>query len=87
VSVLSDQPKAKVAEQTQALRRGQVFLDGFKGPRLSFRPWDGQLRQPVFLGSADGVASVAPFEGVMHPVDVLDTLGFDEKDSTCRKRL
>ena len=87
VSVLSDKPKANVLQQIQALRSGQVFLDGFKGPRLSFRPWDGQLRQPVFLGSADGVASVAPFEGVMHPVDVLDTLGFDEKESTCRKRL
>jgi ABC transporter substrate binding protein (PQQ-dependent alcohol dehydrogenase system) len=85
VSVLSDKPKASIPEQLKALRSGQVFLDGFKGPRLSFRPWDGQLRQPVFLGSADGVASVAPFEGVMHPVDVLDTLGFDEKESTCRK--
>ena len=87
VSVLSDQPKAGVADQLKALRSGQVYIDGFKGPRLSFRPWDGQLRQPVFLGSADGVASVAPFDGVMHPVDVLDTLGFDEKESTCRKRL
>lgn len=87
VSVLSDQPKASVADQLKALRSGQVFLDGFKGPRLSFRPWDGQLRQPVFLGSADGVASVAPYEGVMHPVDVLDTLGFDEKESACRKHL
>lgn len=87
VSVLSDQPKASVPEQLKALRSGQIYLDGFKGPRLSFRPWDGQLRQPVFLGSADGVASVAPFDGVMHPVDVLDTLGFDEKESTCRKRL
>ena len=87
VSVLSEQPKAGVPEQLKALRSGQLYVDGFKGQRLSFRPWDGQLRQPVFLGSADGVASVAPFDGVMHPVDVLDTLGFDEKESLCRKRL
>lgn len=86
VSVLAEQPKASVAQQLQALRSGQVFVDGFKGPRLSYRAWDGQLRQPVFLGSADGVASVAPLDGVMHPVDTLDTLGMDEKESACRKR-
>ena len=79
-------PKASVAEQLALLKGGQVFIDGFKGPRLSFRAWDGQLRQPVFLGHADGVATVAPLDGVLHPTEVLDTLGFDEKESPCRNR-
>lgn len=86
VGVLTTSPKASVQEQLQSLRRGEVFVDGFKGPRLSFRAWDGQLRQPVFLAYADGVAAVAPFEGVLHPTEVLDTLGVDEKESTCRTR-
>ncbi|MEY4737602.1 MAG: hypothetical protein RL302_1921 [Pseudomonadota bacterium] len=86
VSVLSEQPKASVGEQLKALRSGDVYLDGFKGPRLSFRAWDGQLRQPIFLSHADGVVTTAPFEGVMHPKEVLDTLGVDEQESTCRKR-
>ena len=86
VGVLSESPKATVPEQLKLLRSGQVALDGFKGPRLSFRAWDGQLRQPVFLGHADGVAAVAPFEGVMHPTEVLDTLGVDEKESPCTAR-
>jgi ABC transporter substrate binding protein (PQQ-dependent alcohol dehydrogenase system) len=86
VSVLSELPQASVGEQLKALRSGQVYLDGFKGPRLSFRTWDGQLRQPIFLGHADGVVTTAPFEGVMHPTEILDTLGMDEKESTCRKR-
>jgi ABC transporter substrate binding protein (PQQ-dependent alcohol dehydrogenase system) len=86
VAVLTTQAKASVAEQLQMLRHGEVFVDGFKGPRLSFRAWDGQLRQPVFLGHADGVAAVAPFDGVLHPTEVLDTLGIDEKESTCRTR-
>ena len=86
VAVLADKPKATLPEQIKLLRSGQVFVDGFKGPRLSFRPWDGQLRQPVFLGHADGVAAVAPFDGVMHPTDVLDTLGVDEKESPCKAR-
>ena len=86
VGVLSENPKATVAQQLQMLRKGDVFVDGFKGPRLSYRAWDGQLRQPVFLGHADGVAAVAPFDGVMHPTEVLDTLGVDEKESACRNR-
>jgi ABC transporter substrate binding protein (PQQ-dependent alcohol dehydrogenase system) len=86
VGVLTTAPTAGVPEQLQLLRRGEVFVDGFKGPRLSFRAWDGQLRQPVFLGHADGVAAVAPFDGVLHPTEVLDTLGVDEKESTCNKR-
>ena len=86
VSVLSAQPKASAAEQLRLLRSGQLYVDGFKGPRLSFRPWDGQLRQPLLLADGDGVAAVAPFDGVMHPTEVLDTLGVDEKESTCRQR-
>jgi ABC transporter substrate binding protein (PQQ-dependent alcohol dehydrogenase system) len=86
VSAITTAPKATVAEQLQMLRKGEVFVDGFKGPRLSFRAWDGQLRQPVFLAHGDGVAATAPFEGVLHPTEVLDTLGVDEKESTCRNR-
>ncbi len=86
VGVLTEAPKSTVTEQLKLLRSGQVALDGFKGPRLTFRAWDGQLRQPIFLGHADGVAAVAPFEGVMHPTEVLDTLGVDEKESPCKAR-
>jgi ABC transporter substrate binding protein (PQQ-dependent alcohol dehydrogenase system) len=85
--VLTEHPKAPLAEQLRLLRGGQIYVDGYKGPRLSYRPWDGQLRQPIFLGHADGVAGSAPFDGVLHPTDVLDTLGADQKESTCSKRL
>jgi ABC transporter substrate binding protein (PQQ-dependent alcohol dehydrogenase system) len=86
VGVLTESPKSSIPQQLQMLRKGEVFIDGFKGPRLSFRAWDGQLRQPIFLGHADGVAAVAPFDGVMHPTEVLDTLGVDEKESLCKAR-
>ncbi|MEY4755567.1 MAG: hypothetical protein RJA34_465 [Pseudomonadota bacterium] len=85
-SVLSDDPRAPVAQQLKRLRAGEVFVDGSKGPRLSFRPWDGQLRQPVFLGHSDGVVGLAPLDGVLHPTEVMDTLGFDEKESACKAR-
>lgn len=85
-SVLIEQPRAAVAQQLKALRGGAVGVDGFKGPRLSFRAWDGQLRQPIFLGHVDGVIGTAPLDGVLHPKEVMDTLGFDEAESTCTQR-
>ncbi|AOW15640.1 branched-chain amino acid ABC transporter substrate-binding protein [Hydrogenophaga crassostreae] len=87
VAALVDNPKSSVAEQLKGLRSGKVFVDGFKGPRLSFRAWDGQLRQPLFLSHIDGVVGTAPLDGVLHPKEVLDTLGVDEKESTCKARL
>ncbi|MGH8809324.1 MAG: ABC transporter substrate-binding protein [Noviherbaspirillum sp.] len=76
-----------VSRQRRALRDPGLALDGFKGARLSFRAWDQQLRQPVFLahgGFGGGIAGVAPFDGFLHPVNNLDTLGTDEKESPCR---
>jgi ABC transporter substrate binding protein (PQQ-dependent alcohol dehydrogenase system) len=85
-AVLVDAPKATVAQQLKALRGGPVTLDGFKGRNLSFRAWDGQLRQPLFLSHVDGVVGTAPLEGVLHPKEVLDTLGVDEQESACKSR-
>ena len=85
-TVLVDLPKAPIAQQLKALRGGPVAVDGFKGPRLSFRAWDGQLRQPIFLSHIDGVVGVAPLDGVLHPREVMDTLGVDEAESACKQR-
>jgi ABC transporter substrate binding protein (PQQ-dependent alcohol dehydrogenase system) len=75
------------SEHRNALRSPDLVLDGFKGARLSFRPWDQQLRQPVFLahgGIGGGIAGVAPFDGFLHQKNNLDTLGADEKESPCK---
>ncbi|MGI9133887.1 MAG: ABC transporter substrate-binding protein, partial [Rhodoferax sp.] len=74
-------------EQRRALRSTDLVLDGFKGPRLSFRPWDQQLRQPIFLahgGIGGGIAGVAPLDGFLHPLNNLDTLGADQRESPCK---
>ncbi|MGS5088114.1 ABC transporter substrate-binding protein [Hydrogenophaga sp. A37] len=85
-TVLAESPKAPVAQQLKALRGGSTTLDGFKGRNLSFRAWDGQLRQPLFLSHVDGVVGTAPLDGVLHPKEVLDTLGVDEQESACKAR-
>jgi ABC transporter substrate binding protein (PQQ-dependent alcohol dehydrogenase system) len=80
------QPTGSPIAHARALRSGQVAVDGSKGPRLSYRSWDGQLRQPLFLSHVDGVIATAPLDGVLHPTEVLDTLGVDETESVCRQR-
>jgi ABC transporter substrate binding protein (PQQ-dependent alcohol dehydrogenase system) len=80
-------PAAPNAAQVQkALTRPDFTLDGFKGVRLSFRPWDRQLRQPLLLTDGQGVIALAPVDGVMHPKNVLDTLGADAPESACKAK-
>lgn len=57
---------------------------GFKGRTLSFRQWNGQLRQPVPLVHARALVSQSPQEGFLHPHTDLDTLGFDRAETQCR---
>ena len=60
-----------------------IVLDGFKGNRLNFRPWNRQLRQPLLLVTHNWVVERAPLRGFLHQTNNLDTLGFDERDSRC----
>ena len=76
--------KSTIAQQVQALRQGAVAVDGYKGQRLTFRGWDGQLRQPLLLAHGGGVADVAPLEGFLHPRITLDTLGYDQPETACK---
>ena len=58
-------------------------IAGFKGQPLSFRPWNNQLRNGVLLADGYGIISVSPQEEFLHRVTRLDTLGFDEPESSC----
>lgn len=58
-------------------------LAGFLGRPLSFRNWNGQLRQPIPLVTERAVAALAPLEGFLHQIDELDTLGVDAPESPC----
>jgi ABC transporter substrate binding protein (PQQ-dependent alcohol dehydrogenase system) len=74
-------------EAVGAYLRGPEFeLAGFKGTRLSFREWDGQLRQPVLLAGPRELVSVSPQPGFQHQFSELDTLGTDRPETRCRFR-
>ena len=58
-------------------------MDGFKGRGLSFRAWNGQLRQPIAVVNSRALVTLAPVEGFLHQRNEMDTLGLDEPESAC----
>ncbi len=54
-----------------------------RGQKLTFRQWNWQLRQPIFLGDSKSVVSTSPQEGFLHQVSELDTLGVDQPETKC----
>lgn len=58
-------------------------LAGFKGRPLTYRSWNGQLRQPIALVHPRALVAQPPLEGFLHRVNELDSLGLDEPESEC----
>ena len=58
----------------------------YKKVGLSFRPWNGQLRQGIPIVNSDAVVALAPIKGFLHQRTELDSLGIDEPESKCQRR-
>nr|WP_254682981.1 ABC transporter substrate-binding protein [Phaeobacter gallaeciensis] len=75
------------ADDVQSLRTyilsDDFELAGFKGRPLTYRRWNGQLRQPVALAHPRALVAQAPLEGFLHQTNELDSLGLDRPESTC----
>lgn len=69
------------------LERPSTQFDGHKGRPLSFRTWDHQLRQPLYVVAPPGdiveVPSAAP-GGEESSRELLDRLGTSETETRCR---
>jgi hypothetical protein len=70
------------------MARESTQFDGHKGQPLSFRAWDHQLRQPVYiLGDANGerlIRDVPEVAATESPRDALDRLGAGPSQSICQ---
>ncbi len=65
------------------LKSAEFDVAGFKGRKLTFRAWNGQLRQPILLSTPKLPLTVSPQPGFLHQFSELDTLGVDEPESKC----
>lgn len=66
------------------LKGPDFSIAAFKGQRLTLRPWNLQLRQPILLVDGRMVVSVSPQEGFLHQTSELDTLGIDQPETRCK---
>jgi hypothetical protein len=70
------------------LRRDSTQFDGHKGRPLSFRAWDRQLRQPVYVvtsGANRQLIEEPTASGDITSRALLDRLGTSEAHTTCRR--
>ncbi|ASY66874.1 hypothetical protein SJ05684_b58920 (plasmid) [Sinorhizobium sojae CCBAU 05684] len=58
-------------------------LAAFKGQKLTFRSWNGQMRQPILLTDGRVTVSISPQDGYLHQHSPLDTLGIDATETAC----
>ncbi|MEL6103311.1 MAG: ABC transporter substrate-binding protein [Pseudomonadota bacterium] len=58
-------------------------LAGFKGRPLTYRDWNGQLRQPIPIVHPRALVALAPLDGFLHQTNELDSLGLDRPESQC----
>lgn len=88
-------PGPAAPEVARFLVSERAGFDGHKGARLTFRPWNHQLRQPVYLlGPAVEAGPEGPFEAVAElpgergeeesPRERLDALGEGREETACR---
>jgi ABC transporter substrate binding protein (PQQ-dependent alcohol dehydrogenase system) len=75
---------AAPADLIAHLKSPDFELAAFKGRKLTYRAWDGQLRQPILVASAKLPVTVSPQPGFLHQFTELDTLGIDKPESNCR---
>ena len=66
------------------LKSPEFELAAFKGRKLTYRPWNGQLRQPILIATPKLPVTVSPQPGFLHQFSELDTLGIDRPETTCK---
>jgi ABC transporter substrate binding protein (PQQ-dependent alcohol dehydrogenase system) len=75
---------ADLAPVNAYIRSDKFDLAAFKGQKVTFRAWDGQLRQPIIIAGPDLPVSMSPQEGFLHEHAEVDTLGIDEPETKCK---
>lgn len=65
------------------MRSPEFELAAFKGQKVTYRSWNGQLRQPILIVTAKIHVTVSPQPGFLHQFTELDTLGVDQPESKC----
>ena len=66
------------------IRSPSFDVAAFKGVATSLRSWNGQLREPLVVGTPKLLVSISPQQGFEHQFSVLDTMGIDKPETKCK---
>lgn len=69
---------------SEFLSRDTTQFDGHKGRPLSFRRWDHQLRQPLYVRRGESLVEMPAAAGEESSRDLLDRLGTRASQSSCK---
>lgn len=59
-------------------------MAAYKGRKLTFREFNGQIRLPISLIQPNALVSTSPQVGFLHPITDLDTLGIAPFEMKCK---
>ena len=86
VEAIARTRSADIAALREYMMSDAFSLDLYKGTAGSFRPWSGQLRQPILLGVHNAIIETAPLEEFLHQTNNLDSVGIDLPEADCPRR-
>lgn len=88
VASIGDAVLRAKALEPQAIRAHLISpkarIAAFLGRPVSYRDWDGQMRQPIPVVTERAVIALTPLEGFLHATNELDTLGTDRPETQCK---
>lgn len=85
VTLITKTKKIDFKSNLDFLYSDKFELAAYKGRKLSFRKFNGQLRQPVSLVHPRALVSTSPQDGFLHPTNDLDTLGIASFQVKCKE--
>ena len=86
VEAISRLKTTDIAALRAYMQSDAFAVDLYKGFPGSFRPWSGQLRQPIILTVTNASIAAAPLAEFLHETNTLDTLGRDAPEAACPRR-
>lgn len=85
VTALTHTKKADLKTNINYIYSKDFELAAYKGRKLTFREFNGQIRMPVALVQPRALVSTSPQVGFLHPKTDLDTLGIAPFEMECKK--
>ncbi len=85
ITSISKTKTSDLKTNLELIRSKSFDIAAYKGRKLSFRDYNGQLRMPVSLVQPRALISTSPQVGFLHPETDLDTLGIAPFEMECKK--